>query len=134
MPAQADLIIANASAVNKTFKAMGVANGIAKWADTSSGILAGYVTITMSMRWPNAASEPVRHTMKINQPIVVTETINSVSYLKVQRRNFVNTDVVTAQDSTSAEKADLMAFQTTMTAHNGTVNLGNQVKNNEPTT
>lgn len=134
MPAQTDLILPNFAAVNKTFKAAGVVNGIATWLEKSSSVFSGYWRITLSMRLPTKAGQPIRHNLKLVQPTTVTETINGVTYGKITRQLVTNVEVLDPQDSVIAERQDHMAFITTMCVASGTSQLGNQVINRDGTT
>lgn len=135
MPAQGTLQLndAQASPVAHNFVPSGVVNGIATWHEKTASVLAGYFKLTFSMKFPTNGKDPIRHQLKLVVPTAVTETLNSVNYVKVVRTALVNVDVVIPQDSTLQERKDIASYMRDVFV-NSSGYFGSQIANNDPTT
>lgn len=71
-----------ASPVARTFSARSIADGIAKWQETTGGIAVGFPTITASLREPlknqKNGARVYRGTLKITYPVL--EVVNASTY------------------------------------------------------
>lgn len=138
MPAQTALTLTDSVPASRTFAAAGVANGVATWYEKTSAIVGGYFKITMSMRMPTKATEPVRHQLKIVLPTTASEVINTVTYYKIVRQSMIDVVAVVAQDSIPAERYNISEFLSQMCSSSiatlNAENLYNQIYNLDPTT
>jgi len=116
MSAIAALVLADGQAtpVNHTFTPRGVKNAIAKWQDISGGVVAGYPTITFSLREPTKASKATKVTAKIVVPTLeVTSPSTATGIQPAPTKaydNLCNIEFVFNERSSQAQRKDLAAY------------------------
>lgn len=116
-----------------TFVAAGVdGNQVATWLEKGASIFQGFFRFTTQIRLPKKQGDPVRHSMKLVIPTVVSETINSVTYAKVSRQALASIDIVMPSDSTMQERLDMCAYIAyTFGSPNTSGHMAWQIKNQE---
>lgn len=112
MPQLADMTLLNHAAGNVTFTAMGMKEGVAHWADTSQGSVAGFHTVKEEVRTPNDPSKQITKTVFDIAMPYVDSTTGAVSYV-----NRVKVEVIVAPQSTLAQKQELVARAKSLVAH-----------------
>jgi len=117
MTAIAALTVADGQAtpVNHTFSPVNIdAQGVAKWADRSSGIALGFPTITFSMRAPTKASRLYKVVAKVVTPVLeVTSPATSSGIQPAPTKAYditANVEITLPERSTLQQRKDAMAF------------------------
>lgn len=82
MPAFANISLndGQATPVSHTFTARRIAEGIAKWQDTSSGIAVGFPTVTASLREPVPGNKARNYRLTLKFAVPTLETVSNSTY------------------------------------------------------
>lgn len=135
MANQVNVVLKDASNVDHTFVAAGVdQKGVAHYIEkTTEASPLGHFRMSSSTRLPPKPTDPIRSSLRLSIPTVVTETVNGISTKKVARQGFVSVDIVMPADSTATERENTLAYVGHALLNNTVANtIGWQVQNQEP--
>lgn len=115
MPNNAPIVIKDGKAtpVDHTFSPKGQTQSGNEYLfrDTKAGVIdAGQVSVTLSRRPDQSQARTERVIAKVQQPKVVSQTVNGVTADAVAYTNLFTCDFVVSKTATAEEKADLVAY------------------------
>lgn len=87
MPAMATLTINNYAATPVNYQVLGIKNGVASWADTSQGTVAGYRMVDLEVRRPQDPTKQVsRVIFNLSRPFVnvTTGLVDYIGRVKIE--------------------------------------------------
>lgn len=106
MPEMSTITVADATPANHDFLADAVSNGLGTWLEKSETSRSGYWDLKMSQRNASNGSEVYKPRLTLAIPTVVTETINGVDRVKVERVLRYEITEIAHKDSTDTERLD----------------------------
>lgn len=115
-----------ATPVNHTFTARGVKNGVATWKDQSTGVPAGYPTLTYSLR----ESTKTLPAYKVVAKLAVPKLETSPSFLVPTEayRMLLNIDAVIPDRCSEQDRKDLYAYGVSLLSN---AIMSNGIRNTE---
>lgn len=124
----ANLVLADGQAtpVNHTFIPVGVKNAIAQWKDKSSGVPAGYTTITYGLREPSKVYPAYKVSAKVALPVLETSPAFLVPTKAYEL--LLTIEAVLPDRCTDQNRKDLYAYGVALL---GNALLSNGIKNTE---
>jgi hypothetical protein len=128
MTAIAALTLADGQAtpVNHTFAPVNIdVNGVARWADRSSGIALGFPVISSSLRVPSKGSRNYKLTMKVALPVLEQTSASTATGIQPAPTKaydlLFNCEFVLPERSTLAQRNDILAYAKNLLANAGVV-------------
>lgn len=105
---------AQATPVNHTFSPVTIINQMAKWADRSGGIAAGYPVVTHSLRDPTKSSKAYKAQTKIVLPVM--EIVPPSTNLSKVKEILINVEFVIPESCTLQQRKDALKYLQGLTA------------------
>lgn len=99
---------AQATPVNHTFSPVTIINQMAKWADRSGGIAAGYPVVTHSLREPTKTSKSYKSQTKLVLPVM--EIVAPSTTMSKTKEILVNVEFVLPDGTTLAQRKDALKY------------------------
>jgi len=103
-----------------SFEPTMIGKDLVSYHDKSSGVFAGYPSITLGHRMPTASNRNYKVTLRVRVPVLETAATAASGFTPgptVAYSLNCNVDFIVPDRSTAAERADLVAYVSNLLAH-----------------